>query len=536
MHRFALALGALLLAAAAPSGAQNERHPYTLPHVLRYATGEDIVGLNPHLNQQLVLQYMARMTMAYLLRYDARNQLTPELATVVPSTANGGISRDGKTFTYHLRRDAKWSDGAAFTSADVKFSAEAVLNPRNNEATRDGWDKIVRIDTPDAATVVFHLRAVDSTLLATFFSSAGGVCLLPRHLLGGLPEINDAPYNALPVGIGPFKYASWKRADSVELVPDPLYFRGPPKLERVVFKVIPDRNTVLTQLTTHEIDLWLPVPAAFADRVAGIAGIDVFKHPGYGYNHIDFNVTHGALRDPVVRRALRLAVDRSTIWTKIRHRIGVLQDGVIAPSHPFFDPAIARVPFDIGQANALLDRAGYRRGADGVRARDGVRLSFDYATGAGTPDTDQIIELIRSWWQQIGVEFSVRRYPASMFFAPGPSGILYGGHFDVTNFAWGVAPNGDIFGLFACKFVPPNGQNIVRYCNPSIDRDLAVFQGSFDPAVQGRAVRAAQETIARDVPTIVMDSREDIFAYNSDLRNFHPNVVTPFDDARDLDI
>ncbi|MBV8748791.1 MAG: hypothetical protein JO103_03650, partial [Candidatus Eremiobacteraeota bacterium] len=224
---------------AAPAAA---RHPYTIPHVLRYATAEDIVGLNPHLNPQLTLSYMSSLTMAWLVRYDANNRPVPELATAVPSRANGGISADGKSITYHLRHDARWSDGVPFDAEDVRFSVNVVRNPANNEATHVGFDLIDRVDVPDTYTVVFRLKRPHAGFYVNFFGSAfAQPCILPRHLLAGEKTINQASYNALPVGIGPFKYAAWRRADAVEMVPDPLYFGRKPKLQRVIFKVVPNR-------------------------------------------------------------------------------------------------------------------------------------------------------------------------------------------------------------------------------------------------------------------------------------------------------
>jgi peptide/nickel transport system substrate-binding protein len=538
LRRLLCTAAAALAFAPIAGPAQDARHPYTIPHVLRYASGEDIVGLNPHLNQQSVLGYMSHLTMAYLVRFDGRNRPIPELALEIPSRTNGGVSADGKTITYRLRRDAKWSDGAPFTSADVAFSVSAVLNPKNNEAGQDDFRRIVRTETPDPYTVVLHLNGPFSDFVAAYFSTAGGnPTILPKHVLGDLPDINNAPYNSLPVGIGPFKYSVWKRADSVELVPDPLYFRGKPKLEKVIFKIIPDRNTTLTQLTTHEIDLWMPLPGAFVDRVRGIAGIEVKTNPSYFYNHIDFNTTHGALADPVVRRALRLATDRATILTKIRHNIGSLQEGTLGPAHPFYDPHIPRVPYDIAAANALLDRAGYVRGADGVRAKNGQRVAFVYATGVGLPDADAMIELIRDSWKRIGVTFTIQRYLAAIYFAPAATGgILYGGKYDITSFAWGVGPMGDQSNIFACNRIPPNGQNVTRFCNPALDKHLEKFVTTYVEAEQRKASYAAQELIVRDAPTVVLDARRDGFAYNSDLKNFRPNQVSVFDDAMELDI
>jgi len=505
--------------------------------VLRYATGEDIVGLNPHLAQQLTLTYMSSLTMAWLVKYDKQNQPVPELATVVPSKANGGISRDGKTITYHLRHDAKWSDGVPFTADDVRFSSDVVRNPANNEGTHLGFDQIDRVDVPDPYTVVFRLQRPYSGFYVNFFSTGGGnPCVLPKHLLDKLATINEAPYNALPVGIGPFKYASWKRGDSVEMVPDPLYFGRKPKLQRVVFKIITDRNTTLTQLTTHEIDMWANVPAAFFDRARAIPGIATVRHGSYAYNHLDFQLTHGALREAAVRQALRLAIDRATIVDKVRHGIGLLQETPYSPQHPFHVD-VARVPFDIGAANRMLDAAGWRRGSDGIRAKGNDRLDFTVVIPTGLPDTDTLVELIRETWAKVGARFEVKRYPSPLLFAPfGTGGILYTGKFDVALFGWSTNPNGDLTNLFACDRVPPKGQNVPRYCSREVDAALARFIGSYDYGVQRAALAEVQRTIARDVPTVVLDVREDLHAFNDDLHGFRPNQVTAFDDLVDADI
>jgi len=541
MTRLAVAAIAICMVVLVPASAgvraDGGRHPYTIPHVLRYATGEDIVGLNPHLNQQLTLQFMSSNTMAWLVKYDRHNNPVPELATAVPTRANGGVSADGMTITYHLRRDAKWSDGMPFTSDDVRFSVDTVLNPANNEATHLGFDLIRKLDTPDPYTVVFHLQRPYSGFYVNFFSDAGGnPCILPKHLLGREKTINESPYNALPVGIGPFKYASWRRADSVELVPDPLYFGRKPKLTKVIFKIVPDRNTVLTQLATHELDLWLPVPQAYYDRARALTGIATIRQFSYAFNHLDFEMEHGALRDAGVRRALRMAIDRPTILAKIRHNVGILQETPFAPGNRMHTD-VPLIPFDIAGANRLLDRAGWTRGTDGVRAKGGQRLEFVMAIGTGLADTDAIVEQIRASWHDVGVALDVKHYPSPMFFAPAAAGgIVLAGKFDVTIFAWFTNPNGDLTNLYGCKRAPPIGQNDVRYCDPEVDAAMRRQLSTYDDARQRAESRFIQTRLVRDAPMVVLDAREDGYAFNDDLRGFKPNQVTPFDDLVDVDI
>jgi peptide/nickel transport system substrate-binding protein len=264
--------------------------------------------------------------------------------------------------------------------------------------------------------------------------------------------------------------------------------------------------------------------------------VRTIRQPSYAYGHIDFELEHGALRDPIVRQALRLGLDRATIRDKIRHGVGILQETPFGPGHPFYID-VPRVPFDTASANALLDRDGWRRGSDGVRAKDGMRLDFTFVTATGAPDTDAILELIRLNWEQLGVHFDIKHYPSPLLFAPfATGGILYAGKFDISTFTWYTSADGALNNLFGCDRVPPKGQNIPRYCDRDVDRAMDRFEGSYVEADQRVEARFIQERLVRDVPTIVTDVREDLFAYNDDLQGFHPNQVSLFDAIVDADI
>jgi peptide/nickel transport system substrate-binding protein len=530
----ALAFAASPLLVAADAGRVNST---TIPHVLRFASAEDIQGLNPDLNTQAVLGWLQQMTMAHLFKYDHDNHIIPELATVIPSFKNGGISSDGLTITLHLRRGVKWSDGAPFDASDVIFSCNVINNPANNVPGRDGFDRITKMDEPDPYTVIVHLREPYGEIVPTLFASNSGSVVLPKHILGSLPDINTAPYNSLPIGIGPFRYTAWKRGDSVELEANPYYWRGRPKLDRVIFKILPDRNTVLAQLQTGELDLWYPFGGAFLTRVQAIPSVSVLRQPAYGYNEIGLNLKNPALADVDVRRALRLATDRRTMISKVFHGVGIAQD----VAAPLVDSSVPKdipfVEYDPAKANALLDHDGWARGSDGIRAKNGVRMSFTIATSTGTPDVDTLIELVRSWWQGIGVELTVQHYESSMLFAPkSDGGILNNGKFDVAFFGWQVATPIDPFNLYDCKQVPPTGQNFMSYCDPKVDALFADMHRTYDGGRFDRDLSGILHILASDVPIIVNNGRENLFAYNKDLKNFHPNDVSVFDDMMNVDI
>jgi peptide/nickel transport system substrate-binding protein len=529
--------GATNTGTAGSTGAAGP-NSFTRPHELRVAQLGDVSGLNPLLTTELTAAWPDQLVLAYLFRYDHRNQLTPELATVVPTQANGGISADGKTITYHLRTGVKWSDGKPFTADDVIFSTNIVNDPKTNVQSRQGWEDVVKMDAPDPHTVVYHLSKVFSPFVGqTFTSGANGPAIMPKHLLAHTANINTDPYNSLPVGIGPFKFVEWARADHIALVANPLYWRGQPKLKKIVFKIIPNRDTILAELQTGDVDMWPLLARAYFPRMQSVKGFRVLRQPSYGFGHLDFNNSHAVLSDPIVRRALLLAWDRRTALQKIGHGIGILQDSVVSPSDEFYDPKIGFTEMNVAKANAILDADGWKRASDGVRAKNGIRLTLELVTNVGSPDTDNLIELLRSDWKAIGASILRKNYDPNLLFASAQTGgIIQSGKFDVAIFAWYPSATNDVSNIYACAQAPPAGQNDLRWCNKRADAAMADFLVTFDKARQRRDQFILQEEMLKDTPQITQSIYEDLFALNTDLTGFHPNNVSFFDDFMNVDI
>jgi peptide/nickel transport system substrate-binding protein len=240
--------------------------------------------------------------------------------------------------------------------------------------------------------------------------------------------------------------------------------------------------------------------------------------------------------DPVVRQALRLALNRQELVDKGEHGVGVVQDSATPVTAPYFVD-VGTTPYDPAKANALLEQAGWSRAADGIRAKNGVRLDLNVAARAGTPEIDKQLELVRNGWKQIGVGLTVHHYPTALMFAPVKKGGIIGGNtWDVITFAWAADPLGDYSSIYGCRAFPPAGQNDLHWCNTTAQRAMDALVGHYDQSQRTADVKVVMQEFVKDVPSIVSFLRVDLFAYNKDLKNYRPNNLTPFDNMMDVDI
>ena len=530
------ALGlALLAAGCTPAGTAPPAHA----HRLRIAIGQgDPNSLNIHLDPSGTTGYIGELSQAFLARYDEHARPVPELATVIPTQANHGISADGKTITWHLRPGVRWSDGAPFSADDVIFSVHAIMNPNNNEEQgTSGWDTIASMDEPDRNTVVFHLKRPYGSYLPLFFGTAANEpCILPKHLLGALPNINTAAYNQKPVGIGPFRITAWNHGDAVELEANPYYWRGKPKLERITFKLLPTQETLATQLRTGETDLWPLVPPSYIGRLKGVASLDVTVKPNFRTTNLDFNYTRPIVNDLRVRQAIRAALDRPRMVATVLHGYGSTHDGAVIP----LDPPTDRdpiVPYDPARAKALLDAAGWHAGADGIREKNGTRLVLHAIYPVGTVELDLTMEAVRAALHDVGIDVESRKFAPNVFRAPAASGgPLYAGKFELALYPRTLEAVSDVYGLYGCPNVPPHGENATRYCSPRVDALLAAVENSYDEPTRRRLFADVGRQLVADIPTIMLYVWKGGYAGSTGITGYRPPLLTPFDDMMNVDV
>ena len=193
--------------------------------------------------------------------------------------------------------------------------------------------------------------------------------------------------------------------------------------------------------------------------------------------------------------------------------------------------------FDPQAASAVLDAAGWKRGPDGIRVRNGQRLHIELTGGAGSGFVDQILEQARADWTAIGFDVETKRYQSGLYFAPAnEGGIIYGGKFDLALFSVGAATADGFPSAFGCALIPPNGANFFRYCNKQIQPLLDQIERTYDTATLSRLYRQVQEQLDRDIPFIIIASRNEYYIHTDAVTGLHILPYAPFDDFMNVDV
>jgi len=386
---------------------------------------------------------------------DEKMNILPLLASEVPTVENGGVtlrSDGGMDVTWRLRPAVTWHDGKPFTSADVKFTVDAINDPAYNPESTDGFDRISSVDTPDPLTAVVHYREVYAPYALQFVRGC-----LPQHLLQGrdIDRAND--YNRALLGTGPYKVAEWKTGEYILLERVDGYWGGTPKIARLLFKFLPNTNTRINQLKTGEVHVVGTVPWDKHREIADVPGLVVRRTPGNAYEHVTLNERQfPAFADVRVRRALTHAVDRDLIVRTILDGLAPVTHGPIQPVSWAYTDAVTKYAFDPARARALLDEAGWRQtNDDTIRTRGTQRLAFTLITQAGFVVRESVAQVLQRQFRDVGVDMTIQLHDGTSI-----SQRWFEGNFDAMLHWWQMPADPELTLFFAADRTPPAGRNI----------------------------------------------------------------------------
>lgn len=450
---------------------------------------------------------MARMISDQL--FDRLAEIGPELGTVgdrgfTPRLAHRWEwARDSMSIAFHLDPRAHWHDGRPIRASDLRFTFDLMKDPKTATQLTPLVANIDSISVRDSLTAVAWFRARSPQ---QFYDAAYQIFVVPEHLLKDIPRDQLANSEAVqrPVGSGPFRFARSEPGVRIELLADTSHYRGRPNLDRVVLSFTGDANNGITQLMAGQADLFDAVPADVVPRLDSADHLRTLRYQILGYGFMSMNLRdparlgspHPIFGDRAVRRALSMAVDRAAM---VRNIFGPDVALSLGPyPNAIADSSVMPPPFDRSRAEALLDSAGWRRGADGIRAKNGRPLAFSITAPTSSPQRMRFAVLLQEQFRSVGAQTDIQNLEFNAV-----QERLEAGRFDATLYALGQdPPRTGITQFWTTSGLPPGGSNVGGYSSPAVDALVDSLAYTTDPERADDQWRRMSRIIIDDAPAI----------------------------------
>ena len=532
---------------AAPTGSQGTTAPAATEAPVKGGTAivaiwQEPSTLAPHYVNQTVSDIVNNGVVEGLAHTTTDGEYVPELAAKIPTLANGGVVVKGTKLdvTWELKPGLKWSDGQALTSADIKYTWEIYMkDPKVNNRT--GFSEIESIDLTNETTAVVHYKSVYAPYPLNFSS------LMPKHLLEKEADISKTDYVRKPLGTGPFKVTDFKAGDSITLEKNPNYRFGPdrPYLDKIVFKSVPSSEVALAQLKAGEVHAMWNLTESQTPEVEKESSLALNVVPGPTVERIELNTAqnkentdptsvHPVLGDIEVRKALLYATPKQQLIDKLL--FGKAKPGSSPVSQGWAAFKEPQEGYDPAKANAALDKAGWAKGADGIRSKGGVKASLTYTTTSGNQLRERVQQVLVDEWKAVGIEVKIQNAPSAVVL----SGSCTGkdprklGAFDMVMYASapGIDPHSTIFPRYHSKNIPTaadcSGQNYTRFKNAEVDKAIDEAGSTLDQEKRKAAYATVMKALNANYLIIWLYDRADLDGRNVKLGGWKPNTWQRF--------
>ncbi|MBV8202987.1 MAG: hypothetical protein JOZ15_20405 [Acidobacteria bacterium] len=436
-------------------------------------------------------------------------------------------SADHKTLTFHLREDARWSDGVPVTADDVRWTWQAQTSPDLAWPYSYMKAPIADVEVVDPHTVRVHFKRVYPKQLLDI--NEGGI--LPRHAWGQIPfsrwrQSGDWFKQHLVVD-GPFTVASWKPRQEVVLARNPSYFDADrPHLDRVVMRVIPDQASILAQLGSGELEFAPALSPADAPQVTANPRLRLLAYPYRTWVGVAWNDSRPPFSDPEVRRALGLALDRRAIVDTIWGKFARVSESPILSVVWAYDKALRPLPYDPGEARRILAAKGFTAGPDGVLRRGGKPFAFELSTNAGNQQRVDALVMIQEQLRRIGVRAEPRQVEFNSLMQR-----LDAGDFDATLAGTSMDTSLDLTTPFHSREI--GSSNLTRYSNPEVDRLIDHSMSQPDIALARPDLDRIQEILHREQPYTFLWESQRLSGVDRRLHGVAPSMLYSFYDLKD---
>jgi peptide/nickel transport system substrate-binding protein len=538
-----------MLASAGVAQAQTKAAPYKPTKrggggQLKTLWWQGATLLNPHFATGTKDQDGSRIFYEPLASWDPDGNLSPNLAAEVPTLQNGGVAKDGRSVTWKLKKGVVWHDGKPFTADDCVFTAEWVADPATASRNINTY-KDLKVEKIDSHTIKITFKK-PTPFWADAFVGVGGM-VLPKHAFEGYKgdKSREAPANLKPLGTGPYKYVDFKPGDMVrgELFSG-YHMPNRPFFDSIEMKGGGDAvSAARAVIQTGEFDYaWnMQVEDEILKRLeqGGKGKADIVA--GGNIEHIQINFTdpykdvdgersslkapHPFLTDPAVRQALNLLVDRASVQEQIYGRTGIATANFLNQPARYASKA-TKYEFNVEKANQILEAAGWKKGSDGIRAKDGKKLKMLYQTSINQP-RQKTQAIVKQASKNAGIDMELKSVTASVFFSSDVANPDTYAHFytDIQMFTTTMTqPDPELFMLqftsweAASKENKYQGRNITRWRSEDYDKLFRAAESELDPVKRAALFIKMNELVIQNVVVIPVVFRPRVAAVANTLR------------------
>ncbi len=496
-----------------------------LPGVLYLRLSSNPTTLDPALITDVIGGGIAAKLFNGLVRFNENLDLVPDIAQ------SWSLSSDQLTYTFHLRKDIRFSNGRTITAEDVRYSFERVLTPGTKAPLTWVLDKIegandflagkatqvTGITVKDAQTIVLRLHRPFGPFLSLLAMTTASV--VPREEVERLGQ----DFGSSPVGSGPFVVSDWKHGRYLILSANERFVEGRPKLNGIYYRIIPEDLTAVMEFETGRLDVLQIPPSEYRRYTTDPAwrGL-VHGKPGLNTYYLGFNCTRPPFNDVRVRRAVNMAIDRRHILNTVFEKRGVVAVGPVPPglwrTEPW--PQTKSYEYDPQKAKMLIHEAG----ADGVTIK--IYISAE-------PEILDIVEVIQNYLANVGIKADITQLDWSAF-----KHALNEGDADAFWLSWWADypdPENFLFPLFHSSNVGPGG-NRTRCLDPELDRLIEVAQRTVSERLRYRIYRQAEDRIIRDAPWVFMWHKTDYFVVQPWVKDFKLYYIYSIDNGMNITV
>jgi ABC-type transport system substrate-binding protein len=456
-----------------------------------------------------------------------------------PDMADGEaqiVKKSPFTLRVKIKKNAMWSDGVPVTGKDYKFTWQAYINPKNDIASRSGWDSIKSVTgSGKTFTVVFSKPYAPWKVLFT-------TSIVPAHALEGL-DFNTAwnseykNKSGQNIGTGPFILQSYSKGQSITMVRNPRWW-GPhkPYLDKVVFVFRTNTDTEIQAIRGGEVDAIYPQPQLQLADLRGQAGLKVVTNPGAILEHIDYNqqLKGGMplLRAPWFRQAISYSIDRTAmvkqLFRTLNPKLTPLQNLTYANSQKgLYVPHFAQYKYSPQKVAQIMQKKGCTKGSDGIFTCQGIKASVKFGTTAGNRLRELALEIMQAQAKNAGIQFVPDSEPSRLFFPR-----VSDGNYQMALFAF--VGSGDPIGqvdIYGCG----GGSNWKGYCSNKVTKLFRDSDAELDPQKRAALVNTADRIMALNVPTLPLYQKPTYLVYKTKLHGIrdNPTVQGPTDNMED---